>query len=262
MSVVSLPRVTPRVVPRLASLLLAALLAAFAVAAAAEKAPAPVDAAIRAQLGPVLKGADITDISTTPIPGIYAIVLDGAETAFVTADGMYVISGDLYKAIPGKGLVNQTEQDRGAQRRSVIAKLDRSQLITFPAKGKEKSAIYVFTDVDCGYCRKMHQEMPQLNDAGITVHYLAFPRDGIDSVAARKMDAVWCALDRGKALTASKRGSAVPPPPPICRSPVAEHYRLGVLMGIRGTPAVFDTQGEQLGGYVPAAKLIGELLTR
>lgn len=248
MSVVSLLRVC--------FLLLAVLSAGHA---AADKAPPPIDAAIRAQLGQALQGAAITAITTTPIAGLYAVELDGVETAFVSADGTYLISGDLYRAIPGKGLVNQTEMERGAQRRSALAKLNRAQLITFPAKGKEKSALYVFTDVDCGYCRKLHQEVPQLNDAGITVHYLAFPRSGTDSETARKMDAVWCALDRGKAMTASKRGTAVPPAPAMCKSPVADQYRLGVAMGVRGTPAVFDAQGEQLGGYVPAAKLIEQL---
>jgi len=241
------------------TLLLVALLGA-AVAQATERPPAKIEAAIRAQLGAALQGAEVTTVSTTPMPGIYAVELDSAETAFVNAEGTWLISGDLYQVLPGKGLVNRTEQDRSSQRRAALAKLDRAQLISFPAAGKERSAIYVFTDVDCGYCRKMHQEVPKLNQAGITVHYLAFPRAGSDSETGRKMNAVWCALDRGKAMTASKRGDALPAPSPMCKSPVADQYRLGVAMGVRGTPAVFDPAGEQLGGYVPAAQLVKQLL--
>lgn len=227
---------------------------------AAEKVPAKVEAAIRAQLSSAMQGAEVTSVTTSPIPGLYAVELDSSEMAFVSADGTYLISGDLYQVLAGKGLVNITEQDRGALRRNALGKVDRSQLITFMAKGREKSSLYVFTDVDCGYCRKMHQEVSQLNDAGVTVHYLAFPRAGADSDTGHKMDAVWCALDRGKALTAAKKGSSVPPPPAMCKSPVADQYRLGVALGIRGTPAVFDAQGEQLGGYIPAAKLAAQLL--
>lgn len=228
---------------------------------AAEGVPASVEAAIRAQVGAAIKNAVITNVAATPIPGIFAIELDSAETAFVTADGAYLISGDLYQPVPGKGLVNVTDKGKGEQRSKAFARMDRSQLITFPAKGKEKSFLYVYTDVDCGYCRKMHQEITQLNDAGITVHYLAFPREGINSDTARKMEAVWCAKDRRKALTDSKQGIAVPPAPAICKSPVADQYRVGAAMGVRGTPAVYDPEGNQVGGYVAAAKLI-EQLTR
>jgi thiol:disulfide interchange protein DsbC len=244
------------------SLLIALGLMAVSVPAdAGEGVSAKVEAAIRAQLGPALQGAEITAVSATPVPGLLAVELDGAETAFVSADGNYLISGDLYQVIPGKGLVNQTDQQRGSKRRAVLAKLDRSQLISFPARGKEKSSLYIFTDVDCGYCRKLHQEVPKLNEAGITVHYLAFPRSGADSETGRKMDAVWCALDRGKAMTASKRGSAVPPSQALCKSPVGEQYRLGLAMGVRGTPAVYNAKGDELGGYIPAAELIRQLTT-
>lgn len=241
------------------ALVLVALLFSAAVQAA-EPPPAKIEAAIRAQLAAALKGAEVTSVSVTPMPGIYSVELDSAETAYVNAEGTWLISGDLYQVLPGKGLVNRTEQDRSSQRRAALARVDRSQLISFPATGKERSAIYVFTDVDCGYCRKLHQEVPKLNQAGITVHYLAFPRAGNDSETARKMNAVWCALDRAKAMTASKRGDAVPPASAMCKSPVPDQYRLGVAMGVRGTPAVYDPAGEQLGGYVPAEQLVKQLL--
>ncbi len=102
-----------------------ALLSTVAVAAmaAGERAPAKVEAAMRAQLGPAMQNAEITAVSVTPIAGIYAVELDGTETAFVSADGMYLISGDFYQVMPGKGLVNVTEQGKGAQRSSALAKV-------------------------------------------------------------------------------------------------------------------------------------------
>lgn len=263
MFAVSLAGLMNRICPAGVRACLGVLAALFSMTViAAERPPAKIEAAIRAQLNSALQGAEVTSVSVTPMPGIYAVELDSAENAFVNAEGTWLISGDLYQVMPGKGLVNRTEQDRSGQRRAALAKVDRSQLITFPARGKERSAIYVFTDVDCGYCRKMHQEVSSLNEAGVTVHYLAFPRAGEDSETGRKMNAVWCALNRGQAMTASKRGDTVPPPPALCKSPVADQYRLGVAMGVRGTPAVFSPVGEQLGGYVPAAQLVKQLLGR
>lgn len=233
------------------------LLASLSVRAA-EPAPAAIADAIRAQLAKAVPKAMVTSVSVTPMPGIYRIELESDETAFVNADASWLISGDLFQ-VTAKGLVNQTERERSVQRAAALAKADRTQMITFPAKGKEKAAIYVFTDVDCGYCRKLHQEIGQINAGGVTVHYLAFPRAGMDSDTGRKMNGVWCALDRAKAMTVSKQGNAVPPAPMTCKSPVEAQYRLGVTLGVRGTPAVFDGNGEQLGGYVPAAKLVEEV---
>ncbi len=230
------------------------------VAATPAAVAAKAEVAIRARLAATMVGVEITSVTPSPMAGLYEVVLDGSETAFVSADGGYLISGDLYQAMPGKGLVNVTDQRKGGLRRDTLAKSKRADMVTFAAKGREQAFIYVFTDVDCGYCRKLHQEVPQLNAAGITVHYLAFPRSGITGDTFRTMEAIWCAADRNKALTDSKRGLAVPPAPVTCKSPVADQYRLGVALGVRGTPAIFLADGSQVGGYVPAAELIKQLV--
>lgn len=230
------------------------------VATASATVAGKAETAIRARLAATMSGVAITSVAPSPIAGLYEVVLDGSETAFVSADGGYLISGDLYQAMPGKGLVNVTDQRKGGLRRDALAKSKRTEMVTFAAKGREKAFMYVFTDVDCGYCRKLHQEVPQLNAAGITVHYLAFPRSGITGDTFRTMEAIWCAADRNKALTDSKRGATVPPAPVACKSPVADQYRLGVALGVRGTPAIFLADGSQVGGYVPAAELIKQLV--
>ncbi len=241
-------------------LLSAILLGLSATLAAANDAPGKAEATIRAKLAATMKGTEITAVTPTPVPGLYEVLLDGAETAFVSADGSYLVSGDLFQVAPGKGLTNLTEQKRAAKHRDALARVPDDQMITFAAKGKEKVALYVFTDVDCGYCRRMHQEVPQLNAAGVTVHYLAFPRAGASGDTARKMNAVWCAADPKKAMTDSKRGMALPAAAALCQSPVAAQYKLGVALGVRGTPAVFTAAGEQVGGYVPAAELLPQVL--
>lgn len=220
--------------------------------------PKDVENTIRARIGAAMPGVEISQVAAAPLPGMFAVVLDGSETAYVSADGQYLISGDLYRATQ-KGLVNVTEESKGPLRREAIARLKPADMITFAAKGKERAKIYVFTDVDCGYCRKMHQEVPDLNAAGVTVHYLAFPRSGAKTETARKMDSAWCAPDRNGALTELKRGRTLPAAPVACQSPVADQYKQGVALGVRGTPAVFLVDGEQVGGYVPAAQLLSKL---
>lgn len=224
----------------------------------ANDVPKAVDAAIRAKLGGAMPGVEITRVLPSPVAGLYEVVLDGSESAWVSADGQYLVSGDLYRAT-AKGLVNVSDENKMPLRREALAKLKPADMITFAAKGREKARIYVFTDVDCGYCRKMHQEVDALNAAGVTVHYLAFPRSGVDTATARKMDSAWCAPDRNAALTELKRGKSLPPAPVACKSPVADQYRQGVALGVRGTPATFTASGEQVGGYVPVAQLLPKL---
>lgn len=226
--------------------------------AADPAADARAEAAIRAKLGAAMAGVEITSVTAAPIAGLYEVVFDGSETAFVSADGSYVISGDLYQT-GARGLVNVTDQRKGGLRRETLAKIKRQDLITFPATGREKGQIYVFTDVDCGYCRKLHQEVPKLQAAGVAVHYLAFPRSGLKGDTFQKMQAVWCAADRNKAMTETKRGSKPLAAAIACQSPVAEQYRIGVALGVRGTPAVFLSDGSQIGGYLSAKDLLAAM---
>jgi len=64
---------------------------------------------------------------------------------------------------------------------------------------------------------------------------------------------VWCAADRGAALTAAKQGRRVPSI--NCTSPVARHYDLGRRVGLTGTPMIVTEDGTQMPGYMPPADL-------
>lgn len=248
----------------LAALLLAAAPAAVtasgakaddAARAAADKA---AESAIRARLRVAMADAEITSVSPSPVSGLYEVVLDGGETAWVSADGQYLVSGELYRTTP-RGLVNVSRERKAPQRRDALARVKPADLITFAAEGRERGVLYVFTDPDCGYCRRLHADMPALNKAGVTVHYLAFPRGGVDTATARKLDSAWCAADRRQAMNELKRGRSLPPAPAACRSPVADQYRLGLALGVRGTPATFTATGEQVGGYLPVPDLLAAL---
>lgn len=215
---------------------------------------------IRAKLKLAFPTAVVTAIKPTPVPGFYEVDSQNYENIYISADGRFMLQGDLLE-IRGSQIVNISDEAMSAQRKVALAKVDRKDMIVFPAAGnKPKAAVYVFTDVDCGYCRKMHTEVPKLNKMGIEVRYLAFPRTGPKSNAAAKMDKVWCAVDRNSALTdAKKGGSNTGAQKAGCKSPVAEQFALGVALGVKGTPSVFLEDGTQVGGYVAADELAGDL---
>lgn len=207
----------------------------------------------RAEIASKFPGVKVQDVRPSPVKGVYEVRI-GVDTAYVSADGRYVISGDLYELDTRRNL---TEEARSGMRRAALAKLDESEMIVF-APASPKHTITVFTDVDCGYCRKLHSEIDQLTKLGVRVRYLAYPRSGPGSPDWRKMEAVWCAKDRKSAITKAKRGQEVDSA--NCgATPVAEQFALGEKLGVRGTPAIFTAQGDYIGGYLPPMQLKEEL---
>lgn len=194
-------------------------------------------------------GAKVTDVVETPVRDIRHVQLNGVEWIYASADGRYVFSGDMLEIRGPQDIVSVTEQRMQGPRKQALAKLDPAKVITYEAED-EKASVYVFTDVTCGYCQRLHRQIANYNDLGITVHYLAFPRGGADGEAADTMRWVWCEKDRHAALTAAKLQGVTHTPPEGCKDPVEEQFRMGLEFGVRGTPAIYTPDGEYLGGYL------------
>lgn len=220
---------------------------------AADTSSAPADP--RAKIAAKFPGVKPDDIRPSPVSGMFEVTL-GADTAYVSADGKYLISGDLYDV---DTRINLTETGRSVARSKALAKLDERDMIIFASAAVEpKYTITVFTDVECGYCRKLHSEIDQLTKLGVRVRYVAYPRAGPGTADWRKMENVWCAKDRKSAITQAKLGQDVKAP--ACgTTPVGKQYELGEEMGVRGTPAIFTPGGDYIGGYLPPAQMVAEL---
>lgn len=193
------------------------------------------------------------NIRPSPIPGLYE-VHSGAEVGYVSIDGRYYVDGDVFDM---QTRDNLTERRRQQGRLALLARVSDADAIVFAPSGPARHTLTVFTDVDCAYCRRLHQEIDELNRLGIRVRYLAYPRSGPDTDSWRKAEAVWCSADRRDALTRAKRGENVKAP--RCESPIDTHYALGREIGIKGTPGIITDQGEYIAGYMPAARLAEHL---
>jgi thiol:disulfide interchange protein DsbC len=230
-------------------ILLAALLGALvAPAFASEKEQATVRAAIET----LVPGAVIDSVTKAPLAGFYEVTL-GGQVVYVTGDGKYLVQGVLYD-IPAK--VDLTEASKARVRTTALKELGPDKRITFAPKAP-KHTVTVFTDIDCGYCRRMHEQMPEYNQLGISIEYLFFPRAGAGSEAWDKAVSVWCSDDRHKAMTEAKAGNEIDKKQ--CSNPVEEEFALGARIGVNGTPMVIAADGTQLGGYVPPEQLLQRL---
>jgi thiol:disulfide interchange protein DsbC len=212
---------------------------------------ADADTAIRASLQSIQPDMPIEAIAESPMEGVYQVQLKGGRQLYASADGRFVIQGFMFQFKDGQA-TNLTEQAQSRSVAKTIEAIPASEMVVF-APEQPKTHITVFTDTDCGYCQKLHSEVPELNRLGVEVRYMAFPRQGMGSHGANTLASVWCAKDRQAAMNKAKSREDVPAA--RCDNPVAEQYELGQLIGVQGTPAIILADGQIIPGYQPAPQL-------
>ncbi len=215
------------------------------------------DQAIRDRLTRVLPDYEINSIHETPVPGVYEVLLD-SELVYVSGDGRYMFQGRLIDLKDRKDLTETSPrllEARKRQARERVAALEAMGEDTMVIFSPEhpKHTISVFTDIDCGYCRKLHREIQSYLDEGIRVRYLFYPRAGAGSPSYDKAVSVWCADDRNQAMTDAKAGKTIEKRK--CANPVLAHMNLGHEFGVSGTPTIVLEDGTLVPGYMPAKRL-------
>lgn len=193
-------------------------------------------------------GASSIAISETPLDNLLQVQVD-SEIYYASTDAKYLIIGRI---LDMDTQVNITDQAKSSIRKDLLTGLDVSKQISF-SPDKPEHEILVFTDIDCGYCRKLHDQVEEYMAAGIAIHYLAFPRAGLNSHSYDKYVSVWCADDQRGALTLAKSGGE--PAPLQCDNPIEDQYELGRTIGVTGTPALITNDGTLIPGYMPPAQL-------
>lgn len=195
-------------------------------------------------------------VEKSAIDGLYEVYFVKGGMAYTTANGSHIIDGKMYQVEAGK-LVDTIEEKLKPMRAKALASVPKSQMIIFSPEGETKAYVNVFTDVDCGYCQKLHSHIAEFNKMGIEVRYLAFPRAGPESVSAKKLSQAWCADDRKDALTKLKLRQAIPAK--TCDNPVAAQFALGQKLGVNGTPAMYTKDGSLIGGYLSPDQMAQQL---
>jgi thiol:disulfide interchange protein DsbC len=229
---------------RLIPLVLTTFLTAFSFTAQAGEAE------VKKRLGSVLPPSADYQIEPGPLKGFYKVIT-GLSVVYVSEDGRYLMVGDL---VDLDTRVNFTEREENRLRLAKLNAIPKSELIRYPAKGKARGELYVFTDVDCPYCHKLHEEVTALNAKGVTVNYLAYPRTRPGSPSWQKSQAVWCSDKPAEQLEKAMQGQSVKAA--SCADPVARHQALGSQMGVNGTPAIILPSGVLLPGYGKAEEIL------
>lgn len=232
-----------------------AVLASTSVAVSTPPAANTPENIVRQTLLRLVPKAEVDQITPSPVPGFYQVIASG-HLVYVSADGKYVMNGDLIDGTKGGSL---TEDAWATYRKSELAKVPVSERIVFAPKNP-KYTVTVFTDVTCPYCRVLHQQIDALNKEGIAVQYLAWPRSGVTgddgkpTATYTEMVSIWCASDRNDAFTDAKKGHL--PKQSDCKNPVKDQFDLGLKLGVTGTPSVYAEDGTLIGGYLSPTEML------
>ena len=198
-------------------------------------------------------GAIIESIEATPIQDMYAVYYGDLQPIYVTKDGSFFIYGDIYQ-INSNSISNITDESIAERRKIILNDIPANELISFKSKNEQFSVI-VFTDVDCGYCRKLHNQINEYNELGISINYAAYPRSGLGTSAFTKMVGAWCSDDPKGSISKLKNNKNLDLS--FCDSqPVSKQYVIGQKLGVNGTPAIFSMDGDMFPGYIEPEELL------
>jgi thiol:disulfide interchange protein DsbC len=206
------------------------------------------EARARAAIRKINPNVSVDKLGPAPIPGFRQAVVAG-EVFYISDDGKYLMQGKLFDIATRKDLGMAALE---GVRRDLVRTIPLRDRIVF-APPNPKYTVTVFTDIECGFCRKFHSQIGEYNKQGIAVQYVAFPRMGLGSDDYKKMVAVWCAADKRQALTDAKNDRPIPMK--TCTNPVTMEYDVGRRAGLEGTPLVLTPDGAELGGYLPPDRL-------
>jgi thiol:disulfide interchange protein DsbC len=226
------------------------ILAAATLSIAAHAADSDELAKVRVTVTTMFEAIKPEDINPSPVPGWYTIHT-GPIVAYVSADGRYLLQGDMIDLITQ---VNLSEKTRTDARKQLLANVGDDDVISF-SPDEKKYSVTIFTDVDCSYCRKLHNQIDEYMANGIEVRYMLYPRSGPATRSWKTAENVWCAQDRNYALTMAKRDQGFASSQ-CDASMINEHYKLGRDVGLNGTPAIVLDDGTLIGGYLPPAALL------
>lgn len=207
----------------------------------------------QAAISKIAPHATVTGVAPAAVPGLLQVTVDGSQIIYLSDSGKHLLAGQIIELDTNDNL---TERASSTLHKRMLSERPAERKIVYAAKDP-KHTVTVFTDVDCGYCRMLHDRIADYNEAGISIEYVLYPRSGIQSPTYATSVSVWCAEDRKQALAAATRGVEVPPAQ--CANPIAADYALGQRLGVTATPAIFAEDGRQVGGLLPPAQLLAVL---
>ncbi len=205
------------------------------------------------RLLPYFPSISAEQINESQLDGFYEVTITEPwiEVMYISSDARYVLQGTVTDLV---SMSNLSAIRINATRKQILDNIDENTKIVFKAVNEEY-IVHVFTDVDCPYCAKLHNNMAEMNALGITVKYLASPLEQLHPQAQSAMEKIWCADNRNLALHDYKT-KRILPVSEDCENPVAQQLAISKQLGVNGTPSIFLDDGTNIPGYKDPEELL------
>ncbi len=185
--------------------------------------------------------AKVKSVSPAPVSGLYEVLV-GNDIFYADTSGKYLIQGEIIELSSGKNITEQRQADLNRIKWSDLTPANAIKNV----RGNGSRQLAVFSDPNCGYCKRLEKSLQQLDN--ITIYTYLIPILSPDS--AQKSKQIWCSADPYKAYMDWMINGITPSGKADCSTPLDKNMAFAKTYGVTGTPTLFFTDGSRFPGAV------------
>ena len=183
----------------------------------------------------------IKSVSLSPIPGVYEVLV-GNDIFYTDVNSKYLIQGEIIEIATGKNITEQKQADLNRIKWSELNPANALKVV----RGNGSRQLAVFSDPNCGYCKRLDKSLQQLDN--VTIFTYLIPILSPDSTQKSKQ--IWCSADSQKTYIDWMINGVIPSGKSDCTTPLDKNMAYAKTYGITGTPTIFFTDGSRFPGAV------------
>jgi len=183
----------------------------------------------------------IKSVSLSPIPGVYEVLV-GNDIFYTDVNSKYLIQGEIIEIATGKNITEQKQADLNRIKWSELNPANALKVV----RGNGSRQLAVFSDPNCGYCKRLDKSLQQLDN--VTIFTYLIPILSPDSTQKSKQ--IWCSADSQKTYIDWMINGVIPSGKSDCTTPLDKNMAFAKTYGITGTPTIFFTDGSRFPGAV------------
>ena len=185
--------------------------------------------------------AKVKSVSPAPVSGLYEVLV-GNDIFYTDTSGKYLIQGEIIELASGKNITEQRQADLNRIKWSELTPANAIKNV----RGNGSRQLAVFSDPNCGYCKRLEKSLQQLDN--VTIYTYLIPILSPDS--AQKSKQIWCSSDPYKTYIDWMVNGISPSGKGECSTPLDKNMAFAKTYGITGTPTLFFTDGSRFPGAV------------
>lgn len=196
--------------------------------------------------------AKVRSVAPAPVPGLYEVLV-GNDIFYTDASGKYLIQGEIIELATGKNITEQRQADINRIKWSDLNPANAMKTV----RGNGMRQLAVFSDPNCGYCKRLEKSLQQLDN--VTIYTYLIPILSADSAVKSKQ--IWCSSDAYKSYIDWMVNGTTPSGKTDCANPLDKNLAFAKSFGITGTPTLFFTDGSRFPGAVQVSDIEKKLST-